>query len=64
MESNAQTQIDFILSIETDFRKEMMPIQELVANPVRYKFERSMADILTERAAESRFILAAPAFIP
>jgi len=62
MKSN--TKIDFIPTDESDFRKAIMANQELVANPVRHQFERSMADILAERAAESIFMPTSPAFIP
>ena len=58
------TEIEFTLSDVTNCRNEIVPIQELVANPVTYRFERSMADILAERAAEAGYMIAAPLFIP
>ena len=51
MEINSD--IEFTLTEVTDCRKDIMANQELVANPVTYRFERSMADILAERAAEA-----------
>jgi len=62
MKSN--TKIDFIPTDDLDFRKAIMANQELVANPVSYQFERSMADILADRAAESNLMTGTPAFIP
>lgn len=43
---------------------EKIPAQERVANPVKYQYERSMADILTERAAEGSIMNFAPVFVP
>ncbi|HBG74480.1 MAG: hypothetical protein A2X25_14260 [Chloroflexi bacterium GWB2_49_20] len=45
-------------------REERFPIQELVANPVTYRFERPFAEILSERAADIGAISTAPVFIP
>ena len=58
------TEIEITLTEVTDCRKEIMANQELVANPVIYRFERSMAEVLSERAAEFRYMPAAPVFIP
>jgi hypothetical protein len=47
-----------------DFRKEIMANQELIANPVSFQIERTMAEILTERAAENKQMMIVPVFIP
>jgi hypothetical protein len=62
METNIE--IEYTLTEVTDSREVIVPMQELVANPVTYRFERSMAEILAERAAEAGYRLAVPLFIP
>ena len=58
------TEIEFTLTEVNDSRREIIPIQELVANPVTYRFERSMAEILAEQAAEARYMTFMSLFIP
>lgn len=60
----SKPKINFATKYDLDFRKEIMANQELIANPVRVQIERSMAEILAERAAESKLMIIAPVFIP
>jgi hypothetical protein len=58
------TKIEFTLTETPPRREEQFPMQELIANPVTYRFERPIAEILAERAAEAGTMIAAPVFIP